>query len=417
MSSTRFTLAVILSMAVQSAFPLDRVMQSMTVNGSTATLMVPRETQVELLARINGARFPTFGPSNELLIGSNGSNVYRLPPPYVGSEVLVSVGSRSHSVAYRNGKLYVADSAGIYEADYSGISSSLDAGDLNKIIDLPTGGHSSRTVLVGPDDMLYLGIGISGNCSDEYLAGVLPNYSASRRRGGVWRIDESTGTPQLIAYSSGLRNPIGIAFNPATGELWATNAGSDNLGYEQPREVFSRLFQGSWHGMPWFQYINGSFQDGQCIDTDTSPRPASEAVPPSVNFDARSTPQGIAFVQGSALGSGFAGNALVAIHGSWATDPTRGNGPETRRPPKVVMVRFVGANPVAVEDAITGFQRVDGTRFARPSGAIMGSDGHFYFTSDGGEVQGLFRLRRRASGSNEEDGITSILVPILMILE
>jgi len=184
-----------------------------------------------------------------------------------------------------------------------------------------------------------------------------------------------------------------MAFDPASNFLWATNAGSDNLGYDQPPEIFSRLSQGSYHGMPWFQYMNGTFQDGQCIDTSTAPRPAGEATPPAVTFDARSTPLGVAFVTGNSLGPLFSGNALVCIHGSWATDPSRGGGPETRRPPKVAMVNFTGSYPTTVEDVIIGFQRNDGSRFARPSGALVGSDGHFYFTSDGGEVQGLFRLR------------------------
>jgi hypothetical protein len=59
------------------------------------------------------------------------------------------------------------------------------------------------------------------------------------------------------------------------------------------------------------------------------------------------------------------------------------------------MVNFSGSYPTTVEDVIIGFQRNDGSRFARPSGALMGPDGHFYYTSDGGDVQGLFRLRKK----------------------
>ena len=163
--------------------------------------------------------------------------------------------------------------------------------------------------------------------------------------------------------------------------------------------------------MPWFQYINGSFQDGQCIDTATAPRPASEARAPAVTFLARSTPMGIAFVTDNRLGDGFNGNALVSVHGSWATDPTKGDGLETRRPPKIAMVNFSGNQAVSVEDAVTGFQRSDGSRFARPSGAIIGPDGQFYFTSDGGEMQGLFRLARLVAMENAT--ITPVLIPLL----
>jgi glucose/arabinose dehydrogenase len=66
------------------------------------------------------------------------------------------------------------------------------------------------------------------------------------------------------------------------------------------------------------------------------------------------------------------------------------------------MVRFAGNQPVGVENVVTGFQRPDGSRFARPSGVIQGPDGNLYFTSDGGEVTGLFKLSRTTgpNGSN-----------------
>ena len=405
-----FVFVCVLTLGAVPSQALNLVPQRITIDGNSATLMVPEGMRVQFMTAVSGARFPALGPDNEMIIGSNGSKVFRLAPPYDNASVLVQVGSRSHSVAYRDNILYIADTAGLYEAPYSGLSTNLEFSDLVKIADLPVGGHSSRTVIAAPDEMLYLGIGISGNCSNEYLDS---SYPFNTRRGGVFRIDESGPTPVLVPFASGLRNPIGIAAHPGTGDLWVTNAGSDNLGYEEPREIFSRLSQDSWHGMPWFQYINGSFQDGQCIDTATAPRPASEARAPAVTFLARSTPMGVTFVTDNRLGADFKGNALVAVHGSWATDPTKGGGPETRRPPKIAMVNFAGDQAVSVEDVVTGFQRSDGSRFARPSGAIIGPDGQFYFTSDSGAVQGLFRLVKL--GPNGNDG-AAIITPALMLL-
>ena len=383
------------------SFAIQQVPQQITVNGHSATLQVPTGTVVEFMAAMNSPRFLTIGPDNELIVGSRvvsgSSNIYRLASPYANAAILATLPGNFHSVSYRQGTLFAAETDGLWRAAYKGLSTALGAGDFTEYVDLPsaTGGHSSRTVIVGPDGTLYVSIGISGNCSDEYLAGRLPDYDFEYRRGGVFRINESGGSAVLEPLSSGLRNPVGMAFDPASNFLWATNAGPDNLGYNQPPEIFSRLTRGSFHGMPWFQFMNGTFQVGQCIDTGTAPRPAGEATPPAVTFDARSTPLGVAFVTGSSLGPLFSGNALACIHGSWATDPSRGGGAETRRPPKVVMVNFSGSLPTTVEDVIIGFQRNDGSRFARPCGALMGPDGHFYFTSDGGEVQGLFRLRKK----------------------
>lgn len=410
---------VFLVPSVSSALTL--VPQSITVNGHSVTLQVPQGMVVDFMAPMNAPRFAAIGPDGELIVGSKavsgvGSTIYRLATPYSQAEALVVLPGYYHSVAYRQGTLFAAETGALWKAPYSGLSTSLGSGDFSQVVDLPsqTGGHSSRTVIVGPDGKLYVSLGISGNCSNEYLAGTLPTYDFEHRRGGVYLVDETGSTAVLQPFSSGLRNPIGIAFDPASGYFWTTNAGSDNLGFDQPPEIFSRLTRGSYHGMPWFQYMNGAFQDGECIDTNTAPRPAGEATAPAVTFEARSTPMGIAFVDTASLGSPFSGNALVSIHGSWATDPAQGGGPETRRPPKVVMVNFSGAQPTGVEDVITGFQRSDGSRFARPCGAVMGPDGNFYFTSDSGDVQGLFRLRKQHSPAvGGGDFSPSVLLPLL----
>ena len=365
--------------------------QSVYAGSYSVTLQVPQGMELEYLGPMQGPRFLDLGPENELLVGSNNSQVYRWRPPYSQPEVLVSLPGKNHSVAYRNGELFVAETGALLHAPYSGLSTQLNATDFDTYVVLPsqTGGHWSRSVVVGPDQALYLGLGISGNCSDEYLD---QSYTFERRRGGVFKINEPPGQAASLApYASGLRNPIGLAFDTRTDKLYATNAGSDDLGYEQPREIFAYLSQGSFHGMPWFQYINRTFEEQGCIQS-ASPRPASEARAPSLTFDARSTPEGIAFVYGNTLGTAFSGNAIVAIHGSWARQPGGGN--ESRRPPKLVMAEFSGTVPTAVVDVVTGFQRADGSRFARPVGVLVGPDGHLYFTSDGGDVQGLFRLRR-----------------------
>ncbi len=401
-------LLFLLSVQTHICLALSLQEQTLTVNGKTVILQVPDGMRVEFMAPLNGPRFLALGPDNELLSGSRGPNIYRLKPPYSQPETLVTLGGRIHSVAYRNGSIYAAETGGLYAARYTGTLSTLQAADFARVTPLPsaTGGHWSRTVVAGPDRRLYIGLGISGNCSDEYLDN---SYPFERRRGGVYVLDESS-TPTLVPYSSGLRNPIGLAFHPVTEVLYAVNAGSDNMGFDLPPEVFAPLSMGSFHGMPWFQYYNGAFRSGECISSP-SPRPAGEATPPTVTFDARSTPEGITFVGGSELSAEFSGNALVAIHGSWAVPS--GGGSASRRPPKIVMVRFANGTAVGVTDVITGFQRLDGSRFARPCGMIMGPDGNLYFTSDDGEVTGLFRLRN--AGNQTASGRTTPSVNSILL--
>ena len=101
------------------------------------------------------------------------------------------------------------------------------------------------------------------------------------------------------------------------------------------------------------------------------------------------------FVPEGALSKALELDAIVALHGSWATRPSGGffGARDTRRPPKIVAVRFADGRPQRVDDVISGFQLTDGRRWARPVGVAIGPDGALYFTSDSG-INGLFRLRR-----------------------
>jgi len=377
--------------SVDVLYSLPLQSRNITVNGYSSELQVPLGMTVEYVANIGRPRAIALGPDGEMLIGSRGATIYRIPYPYSEAEILVTLQGYIHSAAYKEGRIYAAETGAVLAADYQGASTSLTAADFIEVTSLAsaTGGHSSRTIIAGPDDRLYVGLGISGNCSDEYLDN---SYPFETRRGGVFVLDAHDN---LQPFSSGLRNPIGLAFHPQTDELYATNAGPDHLGYDMPPEIFSPLAPGSFHGMPWFYYYDGSFREAGCA-ASTPPRPASQATAPAALFPPRSTPMGLAFLQESSLGREYGGSAVVAVHGSWATSP--GGEPESRRPPQLSLVVFENGDAVRVEDLVTGFQRSDGSRFARPAGVAVGEDGHIYFTSDGGEVNGLFRLVPENSG-------------------
>jgi glucose/arabinose dehydrogenase len=187
---------------------------------------------------------------------------------------------------------------------------------------------------------------------------------------------------------------VGFDWHPVNGALYAGNNGPDHLGYEQPPEYFSRVEPGSFHGMPWFQFDGERLRRDNCIERP-APRPLEQVTSPAATFPARSAPMGVAFIPDEALLPELSGDAVVALHGSWATRPTGGpwGSPATRRPPKLVRVKFREGIPQQVEDLISGFQESDGERWARPVGVAVGPDGALYFTSDEG-VHGLFRLNR-----------------------
>ncbi len=367
--------------------------QLITVAGTQRAVQVPAGFRLELLtAALDSPRLLTFAGNGDLFIGSKSGHVYRLPPPYTAPEVLVSLFGYPHSVAFRPDEILIARTNGLYHAPYRPGQNKLNPDAVKLLAALPGGGgHDSRTVAVGPDGRVYLSIGLSGNCSDQYLDA---SYPFNDRRGGILVLSEKDGKARWETYASGLRNPVGFDWQPKTGVLYADNNGPDHWGFDKPPEYFSRIEPGSFHGMPWFQYDGAGVRRDDCIKRPP-PRPVQDVVTPVLTFPSRTAPLGMRFVPQGGLDKALEFDAVVALHGSWATRPTGSlfGDSATRRPPKIVVVRFVDGRAQRVDDLVTGFQLRNGRRWARPAGVAIGPDGALYFTSDSG-VNGLFRLGR-----------------------
>lgn len=366
--------------------------QALLLDGARRLARVPKGFRLELLTgRLDGPRLPTFAGNGDLFIGSKSGKVYRLVPPYTTPEVLVTLDGYPHSVAFRRDEILIARTSGVYRAPYQPGQKKIAPESVKLLARLPGGGgHNSRTLAVGPDGQVYVALGIQGNCSDQYLG---DEYVFEERRGGIFVLREKGSAARWEAYGSGLRNPVGFDWHPQTGIMYASNNGPDHLGYDQPPEYFSRVSAGSFHGMPWFQFDGKKMQRDKCV-SGRPPRPLEEVAPPVATFAARNAPMGVAFVPRGALSKALEYDAIVALRGSWGTKPTGGflGSAATRRPPKLVAVRFRDGEAVRVDDLVTGFQLADGERWARPVGVAVGPDGALYFTSDS-DIHGLFRLR------------------------
>lgn len=389
------TLLLLAGSTAAGTAPLKRHPQPLNLGNQTVTAQVPDGYTLEVLnTTMETPRLMRFLPNGDLLVGSRSNRVYRLAPPYRHAEVLFSLRGYPHSIAWRQGELLVARTDGLYHVPYRLGQAHVDPDDITLLARLPGGrGHNSRSVAVGPDGRIYVSLGISSNCSNQYLG---PPYRFEDRRGGLLVLDETTNPPRWEPYASGLRNPVGFDWQPGTGVIYASNNGPDHWGFDEPPEYFSRLTEGSFHGMPWFQWVNGKVTRDDCIETPP-PRPAGEVTPPVATFPARNAPMGVAFVPPGAMDKGLEGDAVVALHGSWGTAPTGSayGPPSSRRPPALVAVRFDHHKAVRVDKLVTGFQLANGSRWARPVGVAVGHDGSLYFTSDAG-VMGLLRLKRNS---------------------
>jgi glucose/arabinose dehydrogenase len=386
-------LGLLLSASLVAQAPLQHVDKVVTIDKYEFAVTVPEGWQLEpLIVGLRGARMLTFHPNGDLFAGSSAGVVYRIPAPYRQAHALIELDDYPHSVAFRGDQILIARTSGLYSAPYSAGQQHMQASSLRLLVAIPGGpGHNSRTVAIGPDKRIYLSLGISGNCSDEYAD---PSYPPAARRGGVMVLDENSTPSVWQGFASGLRNPVGFDWHPQTEVAYASNNGPDHLGFDQPGEYFARLSANSFHGMPWFQWDGTKLLRDECI-TRAPPRASAQVSVPAVTFAARNAPMAVKFLHTDLFGQHTAGDAIVALRGSWGTAPSGApNGdPATRRPPQLVLVRFKDKHPARVDELVSGFQLTDGRRWLRPVGLAIGPDKAIYISADAG-FYGLYRLRR-----------------------
>ena len=259
-----------------------------------------------------------------------------------------------HGLAFHKGYLYVAETDRIVRYKYSGIG--LKPGRKQVIVpDLPAGGHFTRTVAFGPDGKMYVSIGSSCNVCNE----------RDRRRAAILQFNPDGSGGKIFA--KGLRNSVGLAWDPMKGEMWATENGRDWLGDDLPPEEINLIREGEDYGWP---YCYG----------DRSPDPefndrerCRKTVGPAVQFQAHSAPLGLTFYYGNSFPKEFKGDLFVAYHGSWNRSVRTGY--------KIVRIRMRNGKFSGIEDFATGWLR--GNRvFGRPVDVIVGPYGALYVSDD-----------------------------------
>lgn len=158
--------------------------------------------------------------------------------------------------------------------------------------DLPTGRHQNDTLKFGPDGKLYVGVGSTCDACED----------PDPRSASILRFDVATGQSEIFA--TGMRNPYDLAFQPGTGELFATENGRDDLGMDVPFEELNHIVQGGDYGYPncWNE------QDAAgCENT----------IPAVAFFEPHSSADGLDFYDGDTFPADYRGNAFVSIFGSW----------------------------------------------------------------------------------------------------
>ena len=234
---------------------------------------------------------------------------------------------------------------------------------------LPSGynHHWTKSLVASPDGrFLYVGVGSNSNAGENGL-------EMEKGRAAVWQIDPKSG--RYAIFASGLRNPVGIAFNPWNGGLWVVANERDELGNDLVPDYITSVQKGAFYGWPFSYY-------GQHVDTRPPANPVlvAKAIAPDFALGPHVAALGLTFSSGQKLGAGFATGAFVGEHGSWNRKPASGY--------QVVFVPFAGAKPSGAKPVpiLTGF-RVGDTAYGRPVGVQIGTDGSLLVADDvGGKV-------------------------------
>lgn len=276
--------------------------------------------------------------------------------------------SQPFGLAFNGDWFYVANTDSVVRFKYKSGQTEA-AGAPEKIIELTEGGynqHWTRNILFSPDGKkLYVSIGSSGNVDVE----------KDERRAGISEYNPD-GTGYRL-FASGLRNPIGLAWNPATGQLWTAVNERDGLGDDLVPDYVTGVKDGGFYGFP-FSYIG---QNEEPRRKGENPEMVRKAIVPDVLITSHSAALGIEFYTGNMFPAEYKGDAFVALHGSWNREKLTGY--------KIIRVNFENGKLVnnGYEDFVSGWLPNENSQevWGRPVGLLVNSDGSLLIADDGGK--------------------------------
>ena len=264
--------------------------------------------------------------------------------------------------------LYVATADSVVRFPYKAGDTRITAAPV-KVVDLPGGPrnhHWTKSLVANRDgSKLYAGIGSNSNVAENGMA-------EETDRAAVAEIDVSAGTRRT--YAAGIRNPVGLAWEPSSGKLWVVANERDELGDDLVPDYLTSVTEGAFYGWPYSYY-------GQNVDDRVKPQDpqlVAKAIKPDYALGSHVAALGLTFAEGSSLGPRFANGAFVGEHGSWNRKPRSGYA--------VVYVPFAGGKPAGTPvDVLTGFLDGDDAR-GRPVGVAIDKRGSLLVADDVGNV-------------------------------
>ncbi len=227
------------------------------------------------------------------------------------------------------------------------------------------GGHWTRDVAFSRDGKrMFISVGSASNVDDP------DTHPREFHRADV--LEYSPEGKFVKVYASGIRNCVGEAINPTTGQLWCSTNERDNLGDNLVPDYITSVKEGGFYGWPW--YYMGGHQDPRLMGTH--PELKDKVLTPDVILQPHFASLELTFYTGRQFPSAYGGDGFAAEHGSW--NRAHRAGYEVIRIPM-----HDGAATGEYEDFLTGFVTPDGKVWGRPVGVTVAKDGSLFVTDDG----------------------------------
>jgi glucose/arabinose dehydrogenase len=248
------------------------------------------------------------------------------------------------------------------------------SGPAQKLTDLPGGGrlrgggHWTRDIAFSQDGKrMFVSVGSHSNDDDS------DTHPEEFHRADVLEF-----TPEgkfVKVYASGIRNCVGEAINPTTGELWCSTNERDMLGDNLVPDYITHVQEGGCYGWPWYYMsTNGGVQDPR--QEGKHPELKGKVITPDVLVNPHFASLEMLFYEGSQFPAEYKGDGFAAEHGSWNREPRSGY--------EVIRVPMKNGHATGeYEDFLTGFVRPDGKVWGRPVGVAVANDGSLFVTDDG----------------------------------
>jgi glucose/arabinose dehydrogenase len=261
--------------------------------------------------------------------------------------------------------LHVGNTDAVVAFPYEAGATKIDAAG-RKLMETKPGGHWTRSLLASPDGRkLYVGVGSLTNIADQ-------GFETERGRAAIHELDLESGESRIFA--AGLRNPVGMAWEPQTGTLWTVVNERDGLGDETPPDYLTSVRDGGFYGWPYCYW-------GQIVDDRVPQDPGlvAAALTPDYALGGHTASLGLCWLPAGTL-PGFPDGMVVGQHGSWNRSRLSGY--------KVIFVPFANGRPAGPpRDILTGFLSPDeSASFGRPVGVAIGADGSLLVADDVGDV-------------------------------